>query len=77
MILIGLLFAVVWINVIGFLGGPRWPPFYLNFGPFFIAFYLLLIPSTGYASKVVTIFLFTRKKVQRTKDSENLSQFEA
>ena len=71
MLIIGFLFCVIWLNVIGFLGGPRWPPFYLNFGSYFIAFYLLLIPSTGYASKEVTIFLFRTKKNQ-----EHLSRFE-
>jgi len=66
MLIIGFIFYVVWINVVGFFGGPRWPPFYLNFGPYFIVFYLLLITSTGYASKEVTIFLFMRKKDQES-----------
>ncbi|MFW9957838.1 MAG: hypothetical protein ACFFCT_07205 [Candidatus Odinarchaeota archaeon] len=71
MLIIGFLFYVVWLNVVGFLGGPRWPPFYMNFGPYFIVFYLLLIPSTGYTSKEVTIALFRKKE-----DQEKLSKFE-
>lgn len=68
---IGLLFTASYTMMIVYLVGVQWPPFYYNFGLFFVIFYSLLIPSIGFVSKKMTLALFVR-----TKDSQKQSRFD-
>lgn len=72
-IFIGNVFAIVWSILIIYFFRPLWPPFYFNFGWFFIMFSLLLIMSLGYTTKEITIVLFARNKNPRKKSTSEES----
>ncbi len=58
-------FSIAWTILIVYFFSPTWPPFYLNFGWLFILFYSLVITSTGFIMKELTISLFTRTKASQ------------